>query len=74
MLVYWAGLQKQEVATQMEHGAAILKSVALQFHQQVQQKEDDSQAIIKTWRLQFFAAWKSVFAGLRAVAASSGLY
>lgn len=48
MLVYWAGLQKQELVTQMEHGAAILKLVALQFHQQVQQKGDDPRAIIKT--------------------------
>lgn len=42
LLVYWAGRQKQELVTKMEHGAAILKSVALRFHQQVQQKGDDS--------------------------------
>jgi len=42
---YWAGLQKQEIVTQMKHGAAALKSVALHFHQQVQQEEDESQAI-----------------------------
>jgi hypothetical protein len=29
MLVYWAGLQKQELVTKMKHGAAVLKSVAL---------------------------------------------
>jgi hypothetical protein len=31
----------------MEDGAAILKSVALQFHQQVQRTGDESQVIIK---------------------------
>jgi len=47
MLIYWAGLQKQEIVTRMKHEAAALKSVALHFHQQVQQEEDESQAIIK---------------------------
>jgi outer membrane lipoprotein-sorting protein len=47
MLIYWAGLQKQEIVTRMEHGAAALKSVALHFQQQVQQEGDEPHSIIK---------------------------
>ena len=47
MLIYWARLQKQENVTRVEYWVAALKSVALQFHQQVQQEGDESQAIIK---------------------------
>jgi hypothetical protein len=34
LLTYWTSLQKQEVAIQVEHGAAVLKSVVLHFNQQ----------------------------------------
>jgi len=33
MLTYWAGLQKDAVPAQIEHGAEVLKKTALQFHQ-----------------------------------------
>jgi hypothetical protein len=54
LLVYWAGLQKQKAAAQMEHGAAVLKSAALHFHQQVHQDEGDNNtlAIIRTRNLE----------------------
>jgi hypothetical protein len=32
-LTYWAGLQKDTISAQMEHGAEVLKNTALQFHQ-----------------------------------------
>jgi hypothetical protein len=33
MLTYWAGLQKDAVSEQLEHGAEFLKDTALHFHQ-----------------------------------------
>jgi hypothetical protein len=33
MLTYWAGLQKDAVSEQLEHGAEVLKDTALHFHQ-----------------------------------------
>lgn len=41
----------------MEHGAATLKSVALHFHQQVQQEGDESQVNIKDWN-DLVICWK----------------
>lgn len=52
-LIYWTGLQKQEVASQVEHGAAILKTTALHFHQHGEKKDGDNNlAIIKTGNMQ----------------------
>jgi hypothetical protein len=47
LLTYWTGLQKQEVATQAEHDAAVLKSVAQHFHQQVHKEGKSNMTISK---------------------------
>jgi hypothetical protein len=33
-LTYWAGLQKDAISAQLEHGADVLKKTALHFHRQ----------------------------------------
>jgi hypothetical protein len=48
----WAGFQKDEVSSKMEHGTEVLKLVALHFHQQGQKEDGDNSLAIKSSSLQ----------------------
>jgi hypothetical protein len=61
-VTYWAGLQKDVISMQLDHGAKVLNRTALHFHPQGRKDgEENKMAIV--WAGKSFCAWLDALFG-----------